>query len=477
MELYELPQGWAWMSFDKVFGIVPISNSKIAQGEYLSEGKLPVIDQGQNFIGGYTNQVEKQVLVDLPVIIFGDHTTIVKYVDFDFVTGADGVKVLKPSILFIAKYLYYYLQAVELPNRGYGRHFQHVRQLQYPLPPLAEQERIVEAIEAQLSRIEAGVESVRNAQRALRRYKASVLNAACTGQLVPQDPTDEPAALLLERILTERRERWETEQREKYAAQNKPLPKNWQDKYVAPAAPDTTDLPELPEGWVWASVEQVSQFLRYGSSAKTSNDSDGIPVLRMGNIQDGKLDLRDLKYLPYSHEEFPTLLLKAGDLLFNRTNSAELVGKSAVYEGLPNRCSYASYLISVRVLTGYSPKILSFTLNSNYGRQWIASVVSQQVGQANVNGTKLSALRVPLASLTEQDRIVAEVERRLSMVAALEQTMDATLKRAARLRQSVLRQAFRGELVAQDPADLSAEALLARIANDLAAPRTLPMVP
>src|SRR5437762_3297227 len=104
----------------------------------------------------------------------------------------------------------------------------------------------------------------------------------------------------------------------------------------------------LPRGWCWATVEEVIEQCQYGSSAKTSEDCDGVPVLRMGNIQDGRLDLTDLKYLPAGHDEFPKLLLQAGDLLFNRTNSAELVGKSAVYSGVPSPCSYASYLVALR---------------------------------------------------------------------------------------------------------------------------------
>ena len=111
-----------------------------------------------------------------------------------------------------------------------------------------------------------------------------------------------------------------------------------------------SELPELPEGWCWATVDQVSTTVKYGSSAKTSLDLEGVPVLRMGNIQEGTLNLERLKHLPLDHSEFPKLLLANGDLLFNRTNSAELVGKTAVYRGRPDPCSFASYLISVRMI-------------------------------------------------------------------------------------------------------------------------------
>src|SRR4051812_14070608 len=123
----------------------------------------------------------------------------------------------------------------------------------------------------------------------------------------------------------------------------------------------------LPVGWAWATVDEVIELCQYGSSAKTNEDPSGVPVLRMGNLQDGVLDLTDLKYLPTNHSEFPNLLLRTGDLLFNRTNSFELVGKSAVYGSLPSPCSYASYLFALRFGPACEPKYLCFYLNSHHG--------------------------------------------------------------------------------------------------------------
>ena len=186
-------------------------------------------------------------------------------------------------------------------------------------------------------------------------------------------------------------------------------------------------------------------------------------MLRMGNIVDGRLELRELKYLPADHTEFPELLLEKGDLLFNRTNSAELVGKTAVFGGVPLPCSFASYLIRVRLNPGVSPHLVSFSLNGPRGRIWIREVVSQQVGQANVNGSKLAGYVVPFPPLAEQQRIVAEVERRLSIADEAEATIEAALARAERLRQAILKRAFEGKLVPQDPNDEPASVLLERI--------------
>ena len=330
-----------------------------------------------------------------------------------------------------------------------------LKQLPVILPPLPEQRRIVAEIEKQFTRLEAGVAALRRVRANLKRYRAAVLKAACEGRLVPTEAelnksgsgvpplglgkkrqdtasTFETGEALLARILTERR-------------------KNWQGRgqYKEPAAPDTKKLPPLPNGWTWATVEQLSTRVQYGSSAKTNEDSDGVPVLRMGNIQEGKLDFDKLKYLLKVHDEFPELLLARGDLLFNRTNSAELVGKTAVFKDTPNPCSFASYLIRVRFGGGCVSDFVSYYINSVFGRSWIADVVSQQVGQANVNGTKLQALAMPLSPLAEQTRIVAEVARRLSVVEELEAVVSANLQRATRLRQSILQKAFTGKLTKQ----------------------------
>jgi Type I restriction modification DNA specificity domain len=135
-----------------------------------------------------------------------------------------------------------------------------------------------------------------------------------------------------------------------------------------------------------------------------------VPVLRMGNIVAGRLVFGDMKYLPQTHGEFPALFLRPGDVLFNRTNSPELVGKSAVYSADdPAPCAFASYLIRLQ-LRGYQPKLLVAYLNSGYGRAWVRSCVVQQVGQANVSGGKLKELELPVPPEKEQRRIVGKLE-------------------------------------------------------------------
>ena len=399
---------------------------------------------------------------------------IVPY-EFDGQIASTGFCVLNPSAHISAKYVFYFVQHDDFIARlnpiQRGTSYPAVRNTDVlaqdiPLPPLPEQHRIVAEIEKQFTRLDASVAALKRAQANLRRYRASVLKSACEGTLVPTEAelaraegrNYEPADALLQRILAERRARWESQEKRR-------------GEYKEPAAPDTSDLPELPEGWGWATVEQISFRLQYGTSSKAGTDADGMPVLRMGNIQDGELDLSDLKFLPTGDPEAQKTRLDYGDLLFNRTNSPELVGKTAVYkENKPVAC-FASYLIRVSFLNGAVSDYVSYLMNSNLGRTYIAQVRSQQVGQANVNGTKLAAMPIALPPLPEQLRIIAEVERRLSVIQQSEVGVAGSLARAERLRQSILKQAFSGQLVPQDPNDEPASALLERIKAEREASR------
>ncbi len=204
----------------------------------------------------------------------------------------------------------------------------------------------------------------------------------------------------------------------------------------------------LPAGWSWTTIGETATEVRYGTSARAQETlEDGVPVLRMGNIVGGRIDFTTLKFLPADHAEFPTLLLSPGDLLFNRTNSAELVGKSAVYSGSPSPCSFASYLIRVRFEDGVQPTLVGWYLNSLFGRAWIKSVVSQQVGQANVNGTKLRACNLPLPPREEQRRIVEAIESYFSRLDDAVATLERVQRNLRRYRASVLKAAVEGRLV------------------------------
>ncbi|TCK18993.1 type I restriction enzyme S subunit [Thiogranum longum] len=335
------------------------------------------------------------------------------------------------------------------------------------IPPLNEQVRIYNKLEEVFSDLDNGVTELKAAQTKLTQYRQSLLKSAVEGTLTQQwretHKPKETGTQLLERILIERRKRWEESKLQEFKEKGKKPPKDWQKKYPEPVEPDTSELPELPEGWVWATIDQLAVDKKYGSSSKTNDDSKGVPILRMGNIQDGDIDYTNLKYLPKKHSEFPRLLLNDGDLLFNRTNSAELVGKTAIYRDIGRPCSYASYLISVTFSESYLPDLAAYFINSTLGKAWILSVVNQTAGQANVNGTKLGALAIPLPPIEEQNEIVEKTRQAQEEIKLQLEAVSVSLKQIEAQRKNILKSAFAGELVGQDPNDEPASILLERI--------------
>jgi type I restriction enzyme S subunit len=328
-----------------------------------------------------------------------------------------------------------------------------LKQAAIALPPLEEQHHIVAKIDSLSGKAKRARDQLNHVPGLVERYKRSILSAAFRGVLTREWRATNPLrAVSSEELEKLRQKAWQE-------ASQRGLFKS---KYSAALAYDWLPDIEMPTGWHWASLDQVSFLVQYGTSAKTNEEPDGVAVLRMGNISDGEIDLSSLKYLPVGHKEFPELLLMSGDVLFNRTNSAELVGKSAVYKDEPIQASFASYLIRVRC-SGLLPELLSGYINSDLGREWVASVVNQQVGQANVNGTKLRQLGIPVMPRQEQLEVARRIERAFGWIDRLAAEASSARKLIDHLDQAVLAKAFRGELVPQDPNDEPATALLERI--------------
>ena len=151
----DLPNGWTNIKFQKIVKKIPLTGKKLKQKEYQKSGKLPIVDQGYNFIGGFTDKIKQKVDCNLPVIVFGDHTKNIKFVNQDFVAGADGIKVLEPIVEVSPKLVYYFIQAISLPDKGYARHYQYLEKSIIRMPPLNEQKRIVKKIESIFTQIDA----------------------------------------------------------------------------------------------------------------------------------------------------------------------------------------------------------------------------------------------------------------------------------------------------------------------------------
>ena len=199
------PKDWKRSTVGCVIKNVSLTGKKLKKKDYKLEGELPVIDQGSSFIGGYTDNEKLKVECELPVIVFGDHTKTIKYVDFDFVGGADGIKVIKSQEMYHPKLFYYFIRAISLPDRGYSRHFQFLEKADIPVPLLTEQKQIVSELERCLSIADNVETTIGSELTRANRLRQSILKHAFSGKLVPQDPNDKPASVLLKKIQDEKK--------------------------------------------------------------------------------------------------------------------------------------------------------------------------------------------------------------------------------------------------------------------------------
>ncbi len=346
------------------------------------------------------------------------------------------------------------------------------------LPPLPAQRRIVERIDELFSDLDAGVAALERIRANLKRYRASVLKAAVEGRLTEswraKNPLKETGEQLLTRILKERRRKWEEDQLAAFAAAGKQPPKNWRARYQEPASPNTSSLPTIPSGWCWATVQQVGSVqLGRQRSPRHHNGPHMRPYLRVANVFEDRIDISDVMEMNFTPNEFEVFRLAAGDILLNEGQSMELVGRPAMYQDeVPGAC-FTNTLVRFRASNGLEPQyalrvFLAYLKNRRF--QKIATIT---VNIAHLGAGRFSEIEFPLPPADEQAVIVAEVDRHFSIIDEAERRVVTGLARAVRLRQSILKQAFAGKLVAQDPADEPAAVLLARIQQSQAATAVL----
>ena len=406
---------WQHIPFTKAAKVVSDGGKRVKQRDYLSTGKVPVIDQGQDFIGGYVNDESMLFMGDLPVIIFGDHTRNIKFINRSFAVGAEGVKILKPDSSFEPKFFYYFLHSIDIPSRGYSRHFQFLRKFNVPLAPLDQQKSIVAEIEKQFSRLDEAVAALKRIQANLRRYKASVLRAAVEGKLSEQWRKEhldvEPASELLKRILVERRKKWEEDYIKKYVVAYGHAPKDdsWKKKYKEPVAPDTSNLPQLPKGWVWATADQLFSFVTSGSRGWARYYSDSGPLfLRMGNLDHDtiNLNLSNMQFVqpPEGAEGMRTRVME-GDILVSITADVGMIG--LVPHGFEE--AYINQHIALaRTANSVNYIYLAWFFASQDGQDQLKNL-QRGATKVGLGLEDIKAVHVPLPSLAEQQVIISEI--------------------------------------------------------------------
>ena len=338
-----------------------------------------------------------------------------------------------------------------------------------PLAPLPEQHRIVARIESLFAKLDEGVAALKRAEANLERYRASVLKAAVEGRLTErwrrENPPEETGEELLRRILDERRRRWESEQLAKFEAKGRKPPRNWQAKYKEPVAPDAARLPELPEGWCWASFEALCdiQLGKMLSRPAREGSENRKPYLRNSNVRWFRIDESDLKSMSFKTSELARYGVRAGDLLVCEGGEP---GRCSVYEGPNNVLMYQKALHRAR------PH--STTVSTHFVQLCLAHQVANGIGMPRYSETtirhltleKIKAVPLPLAPPVEQRRISLVAAKQLACIEDARDTIRSSLQRTAALRQSILKRAFEGRLVLQDPADEPASTLFDRIRAD-----------
>ncbi|KUM54136.1 restriction endonuclease subunit S [Rheinheimera sp. EpRS3] len=363
----------------------------------------------------------------------------------------------------------------------------NLSKIELPLPPRGEQDRIVDKLEELFSELDAGVKELKAAQTKLSQYRQSLLKSAVEGSLTQQwraensGKVQETGAQLLARILKQRREQWQQQKLAEFAEKGKTPPKNWQDAYPEPVQPDTTDLPKLPEGWVWASVAQVASDLPYslaigpfGSNLKVSDyRNEGVPLIFVRNIRSGNYGGEFTKFISEEKAiELAAHKAVGGDVII--TKMGEPPGDADIYPlNQPDSIVTADCIKVSCNEKLILPAFLKATINSLIGRQQIRPM-TKGVAQKKVSLGRFSFFAVPIPSLSEQKLIITKLSEDLELITRQLDSIYLGLKQSEAQRKNILKSAFSGQLVSQDPNDEPASVLLEKIKREREALAKMP---
>lgn len=356
------------------------ADKKTKQKEYEISGQLAIVDQGKKLIGGYTNNIDMMLICNLPVIVFGDHTCAVKYVNFPFGAGADGIKVLSPKTGILPKYLFYGTQYLTLrfPDKGYARHYQHIEKMDLPVPSLDEQQHIVSRIEELFSKLDKGVETLQTIKQQLTVYRQAVLKEAFSS-LHDKKPIRDISSMVT----------------------------------------------SGSRGWAKYYNENGARFIRI-----TDLSRDRIK-LKNNSIQ---------RVLLPENAEGKRSRLQDNDVLISITadlGSIALVPKD-IEESYINQ-----HIAVVRFFNSYQGEFMAWYLKSDYGQKDLLRN-KRGGGKLGLGLDDIRNTSVPVVSDELADIIVTEIESRLSVCDSIEKTVDTALAQAEAMRQSILKKAFEG---------------------------------
>jgi type I restriction enzyme S subunit len=422
----ELPKGWVKAKIKdvsiKCVQNKPSDNEKLVYVDIGSiNRKLKVIENPQYLKGiDAPSRARKRINTnDVLVSLTRPNLNAIAHVpkDFDQQYASTGFEVIKSEGVD-SRYLFALVKTQDFINAISGvvqgalypaAKSSDVQNYEFPLAPLNEQIRIADKLDSMLAKVDAAQVRLDKIPNILKRFRQSVLAAATSGELT----------------------------------------KEWRGG--------------SEQQWPRVLLKSVGAGFNYGTSTKSKPEGD-VPVLRMGNLQGGQLDWEKLVYTS-DKSEIEKYLLEAGDVLFNRTNSPELVGKSSIFRG-ERKAIYAGYLIRVKGSERLNTEFLNIQLNSPHARDYCWQVKTDGVSQSNINAKKLQAYEFDLPKIDEQLEIVRRVGELFSHAGLFERQYQIAKKKCNRLTQSILAKAFRGQLVEQDENDEPAVKLLSRIQSE-----------
>lgn len=404
---FDLPEKWMIGHIETVTKIIPSRQYQILESEVLKEGKYAVISQSKEYSIGFSNDESKVFHHNEPVIVFGDHTTEIKYVNFDFVVGADGVKIFLPdSRIIFAKFFYY----VMLFNSnglnkvgGYSRHYKYIKDKAIPLPPLAEQKRIVAKIEELLPYIERYEKAWNKLEELNKRFptdlQKSILQLAIQGKLVEQRPEEGTAEELYQQIQAEKQRLI----KEGKIKKEKPLPEISVD-----------EIPfDIPESWKWVRVSSIVTL----NPKNDIHDDTEVGFVPMPLVSDGfknqhTFDIKKWKNIKSGFTHFAN-----NDIGIAKITPCFQNRKSVIFKDLPNGFGAGTTELSiVRVINdSLCREYLLWFFKTDYFITNGVKSFTGTAGQQRIHKDYLATCLIPLPPIAEQKRIVAKLEEILPL--------------------------------------------------------------
>lgn len=480
-----LPSSWQWATIGELGAVISGGTPKTSEPANF-EGNIPwitpadltgykskLIASGKRNISKRGLAASSARIIPKRSVLFSSRAPIgyVAIAENDITTN-QGFKSVSLHNELNEEYIYYYLKSAKsiAESQASGTTFKEISgsrfaRLPVPIAPKLEQHRIVERIETLFARIDKGEEALRDAQKLIKRYRQSVLKAAVTGELT-RDWREanrdklEPASELLDRILEKRRAK-----------------RSGRGNHEEVAVPQLDELPRLPSGWCWASMDQLGEVLGgLTKNSKRQNMPTRLPMLRVANVYQGRLSLEDVHETGLTEKELTKVRLEPADLLIVEGNgSKEQIGRMAIWQNELPEAVHQNHLIKARLAEKKLAEFILDWFQSPIGRRVIEVVASSTSGLYTLSLSKVRALPVPLPSLKEAQEIARKIHQQQTQLDALSEVCVLELKRSAAMHQSILKTAFSGQLVPQDPNDEPASELLARIrAEREAAPKSRP---